>query len=160
MTRASALILKALIILLGVAALAVLLIEPNFEGRNVNSTLFQVYFNDPFLAYAYIASISFFVGLHQAFKLAGYAERNNIFSRESVRALQNIRYCAVAIILFAVGAEAYIFLAIRGTDDIAGGVAIGLFVICISAIIAGVAALCERFLQSAVSLKYENGLTV
>ncbi|MEK7514868.1 MAG: hypothetical protein AAB608_00605 [Patescibacteria group bacterium] len=53
------LFLKAAIVLIGIGALAFLLIEPHFEGRNVNATLFEIYFRDPFLAYAYIASIPF-----------------------------------------------------------------------------------------------------
>ena len=57
--------------LIGVGALAVLLGEPRIEGRNAHATLFEIYFNDPFLAYAYIASIPFFVALYQAFRAVG-----------------------------------------------------------------------------------------
>lgn len=50
------------IVLFGVAALTFLLWEPHLEGRNVHATVYQIYFNDPFLAYAYIASLPFFLG--------------------------------------------------------------------------------------------------
>jgi hypothetical protein len=58
--------------------------EPHLEGRNAHATLFQIYFNDPFLAYAYMASIAFFVALYQAFKLLGHIARNEVFSQRSV----------------------------------------------------------------------------
>ena len=67
------------VVLIGLGALALLLWEPHLEGRNAHATLFEIYFNDPFLAYAYGASIPFFVSLYQAFKLLGYAGQNQVF---------------------------------------------------------------------------------
>src|SRR6266576_3514671 len=100
MKRGSTIFLQVVIALLGVGVFALLLWEPNLEGRNVNATLFEIYFKDPFLAYAYIGSIPFFVGLYQALKFLGYIRRNEIFSPRSVRALGTIKYCALAIIGF------------------------------------------------------------
>jgi hypothetical protein len=134
--------------------------EPHIEGRNAHATLFQIYFNDPFLAYAYFASISFFAALYQAFKLLGYIGKNNVFSLNSVKALRVIKYCAISLVGFIAGAEAYLFIAVRGKDDIAGGVAIGLVMIFASVVIAAAAAVFERLLQSAVDIKSENDLTV
>jgi hypothetical protein len=57
--------LQAVIVLIGIGALALMLWEPHIEGRNAHATLFEIYFNDPFLAYAYLASIPFFVALYQ-----------------------------------------------------------------------------------------------
>jgi hypothetical protein len=48
----------------------------------------------------------------------------------------------------------------RGKDDIAGGVMMGVFIILFSAIIATTAAVFERILQNAVDTKYGNDLTV
>src|SRR5215467_7470888 len=100
--------LQAVIVLIGVAALALLLWEPHIEGRNAHATLFQIYFNDPFLAYAYIASIAFFVGLYHAFKVLGYAGQNKVFSPEAVKALRTIKYCAISIIGFVAVGEIFI----------------------------------------------------
>ena len=72
MKRSSTIFLQVVIVLIGIGALALLLWEPHIEGRNAHATLFEIYFKDPFLAYAYIASIPFFVALYQAFKLLGY----------------------------------------------------------------------------------------
>ena len=152
--------LQAVIVLIGIGVLAFMLSEPHFEGRNAHATLFEIYFHDPFLAYAYIGSISFFVALYQAFKLLGYTARKEVFSPRAVRALRIIKYCAMCLVAFLAGAEAYFFLVRRREDDIAGGVMMGLFLIFVSSIIATAAAVFEKTLQSAVDLKSENDLTV
>lgn len=157
--RTSTVFLKAVIILLGFGTLAFLLWEPHVEGRNVNATVFEMYFKDPFLAYVYVASIPFFAALYQAFTLLGYIGKNNVFSPKSVRALRTIKYCGVAIIGFTAAPEAYLLIA-RPDEDIAGGVAMGLFVMFVSLVIATAAAVFERLLQSAVDMKSENDLTV
>src|SRR4051812_33688333 len=97
MERGLILFLKALIVLIGTGAVALLLWEPQIEGVNQNATLFNIYFN-LFVAYAYIASIPFFVALYQAFKLLGYAGQNKAFSQEAVKAVRTIKYCAIATI--------------------------------------------------------------
>lgn len=160
MKRVSTIFLQVVIVLLGMGVLAFLLWEPHLEGRNANATLFEIYFKDPFLAYIYLAFVPFFVGLYQAFKVLGYAGRNEIFFQRSVRALRIIKYCALTTALFILGAEAYLFIFIRGKDDIAGGVMMGVFIILVSAVIATAAAVFERVLQNAVDIKSENDLTV
>jgi len=160
MRKGSTIFLQVVIVLIGMGSLALLLWEPHLEGRNVHATLFQIYFNDPFLAYAYTASIAFFVALYQAFKLLGHVRRGEVFSQRPVKALRTIKYCAMSLVGFLVGAEAYFFIVRRGEDDIAGGVMMGLLLIFISAVVATAAAVFERTLQSAVELKSENDLTV
>ena len=160
MKRSSVIFLQAVIALIGIGALAFLLLEPHFEGKNANATLFEIYFKDPFLAYAYIASIAFFAALYQAFKLLGYIGQNKVFSQAAVNALRNIKYCALTLVAFIAGAEGYFFIAMRGKDDIAGGVMMGLLMIFVSVIIATAAAVFEKTLQNAVEMKSENDLTV
>lgn len=160
MKRVSTIFLQVVIVLLGSGVLAALLWEPQVEGRNVNATQFEIYFKDPFLAYIYIAFVPFFVGLYQAFRMLGYARRDEIFSERSVRALRTIKYCAITTAIFILGAEGYLFIFIRGEDDIAGGVMMGVFIIFVSAVIATAAAVFERILQNAVDIKSENDLTV
>ena len=53
--------LQAVIVLIGVGALALILWEPQIEGRNAHATQFEIYFKDPFLAFAYLGSVPFFV---------------------------------------------------------------------------------------------------
>lgn len=161
MKRGSTIFLQVVIVLIGLGVLAFMVWEPHLEGRNTHATLSQIYFNDPFLAYAYTASIAFFIALYQAFKLLGYVARSEVFSEQAVRALRTIKYCALALVAFVLGAEAYFFLVQRGReDDIAGGVMMGVFMIFIAVVVATVAAVFERTLQSAVEMKSENDLTV
>ncbi len=160
MKRGSTIFLQVVIVLLGIGVLAALLWEPQVEGRNVHATQFEIYFKDPFLAYIYLAFVPFFVGLYQAFRLLGYARRNEMFSPHAVRALRIIKYCGMTTAIFIIGALAYIFIFVRGTDDIAGGVAMGVFITFVSAVIATAAAVFERILQNAVDIKSENDLTV
>jgi hypothetical protein len=160
MKRVSTIFLQLVILLLGAGVLAFLLLEPQFEGRNVNATQFEIYFKDLFLAYIYFAFVPFFIGLYQGFKLLGSARRNEIFTPRSVRALRIIKYCALTTAIFIVGAEGYIFIFVRGTDDVAGGVMMGAFVILACAVIGTAAAVFERILQNAVDIKSENDLTV
>ena len=147
MKRGSTIFLQVVIALLGVGVLALLLWEPQVEGRNVNATQFEIYFKDPFLAYIYLAFVPFFVGLYQAFNILGYARRGEIFLQHSVRAVRIIKYCALTTAIFILGAVAYLSIFMRGKDDIAGGVMMGAFIILVSAIIATAAAVFERVLQ-------------
>ena len=144
MKRGVTIFLQIVILLLGAGVLAFLIWEPQVEGRNVNATKFEIYFKDPFLAYIYLAFVPFFVGLYQGFKILGYARRDEIFFPRSVRALRIIKYCALTTAIFILGAEAYLFIFIRGTDDIAGAVMMGVFVILVCAVIGTAAAVFER----------------
>ena len=150
--------LQAVIVLIGIGALALLLWEPHIEGRNAHATLFEVYFNDPFLAYAYLASIPFFVALYQAFKILGYIRLNKAFSQATVKALRTIKFCALGIIGFVAVGELFIML--NDSDDRAGGVFIGILITFGSVVVVTAAAMFERILQNAVDIKPENDLTV
>jgi hypothetical protein len=149
--RSATIFLQVVIVLMGIGALALMLWEPHLEGRNAHATLFQIYFNDPFLAYAYIASISFFAALYQAFKLLGYARQDKIFSQASVKALRAIKFCAIAIVGFVALGE--IFILFSNSDDRAGGVAMGIIIAFGSIVIAAAATVSERILQDAVDMK-------
>lgn len=159
MTRVSTSLLKAIIILIGLGTLAFLLWEPHAEGVNANATsLFDIYFDDPFLAYAYIASIPFFIALYQAFKLLGFIENNHMFSDRSVKTLQMIRNCAVVIVPFIVGGVVWLF--IGESDDRPPIIIMGFITTLISLIVATAATVFARTLQNAVDMKSENELTV
>lgn len=158
MKRSSTIFLQIVIVLIGIGALALLLWEPHIEGRNAHATLFEIYFKDPFLAYAYVASIPFFVGLYQAFKLLGYAGQNKIFSRPAVRALRTIKYCAIAILAFV--AVSVIFIPFGDPDDRPPGVFMRVLIAFPSIVVAAAAAVFERIMQNAVDIKSDNDLMV
>ena len=158
MTRGSTIVRQVVSVLIGIGALARMLWEPHLEGRNVHATLFEIYFKDPFLAYAYVGSIPFFVALYQAFKVVGYAGQNKVFSQAAVKALRTIKYCAIALIGFVAVGE--LFIMMGDSDDRAGGVFMGVLITFGSIVIATAAATFERILQNAVDMKSENDLTV
>ena len=158
MKKSSTIFLQAVIVLIGIGALALLLWEPHLEGVNAHKTFFAVYL-DPFMALAYIGSIPFFVALYQAVKVLGYAGQNKAFSQAAVNALRTIKYCALAIIGFVVVEEVFIMFS-HGSDDATGGVFMGVLVAFGSIVIAAAAAMFERILQNAVDIKSENDLTV
>src|SRR5258706_11869021 len=108
MKRGSTIFLQVVIALLGVGVLALLLWEPQVEGRNLHATQLEIYFKDPFLAYIYLAFVPFFVGLYQASKILGYARRNEIFFQRSAPALRIIKYCALTTAIFILEAVAYL----------------------------------------------------
>src|SRR5688500_8129789 len=160
MKRGSTIFLQAVIVVFGIGALAFLLWEPHLEGRNADATPFEVYFKDPFLAYAYVASIPFFVALYQAFKVLGYAGQDKVFSQAAVKALRTIKYCAIAIMGFVVGSVVFMPLADPDDDDGPQGVVMRVVVIFGSIVVATAAAMFQRVLQNAVDIKSEHDLTV
>ena len=156
--RGSTLFLKVVIILIAIVALAGMIRFPQTEGRAANLDLLSIY-ADPFIIYGYIASIPFFVALYQAFKLLGYVDHNQVFSQSAVKAVRNIKYCAITISGFIVLGILYIRLFANG-DDPAGPTALGIFITFASILIATGAAVFERLLQNAADIKSENDLTV
>ncbi len=161
MKRSSTVFLQVVVVLIGVAALGLLLWEPQLEGVNKNRTNFEIYFQDPFLALVYAGSIPFFIALYQAIRALGYVGRNEVFSPQVVRALRIIKYCAIAIIGFVVVEEIWILLMNAGDNDNPGApILIGILIVLPSIVVATVAAMFERILQNAVDLKSEHDLTV
>jgi hypothetical protein len=149
MKKSLALFLQIVTVVIGIGVLIFMFWEPTREGRNIGATFIQVYFHDFFLAYAYTASIAFFVAVFQAFKFFGNMGRNEKASRDSVKALRTIRACMLIIIAFVLGAEGFLMIA-RPGDDIAGGVAMGLFVIILSTAVATVVSISGKKLQKAI----------
>src|SRR3989338_10577929 len=94
MKKGLTIFLQIVIVTLGISVLALMLWEPHLEGRNMNATLFEIYFKDPFLAYVYIGSIPFFVALYQTIRVLGYVRQNKTFSQAAVNTLRTIKYCA------------------------------------------------------------------
>ena len=107
MKQSSTIFLQGVIVLIGIVALAIMIRFPSTEGRAENLDLFSIYF-DPFILYAYAASIPFFIALYKAFRLLGYIGQNKAFSQNSVRTLSSIKYCAIVLSIFIVMAGLYV----------------------------------------------------
>ena len=106
-----------------------------------------------------IAAVPFFHGLYQALLLLRYIDSNTAFSELSVKAIQNIKYCAFTIsVLYAAGMPYIIYVADK--DDAPGAVLMGLVFIFAPLITSVFAAVLEKLLQNAIDIKKENDLTV
>lgn len=149
MNRTAALFLQGIIVLLGLGILGLMLWEPHLEGRNAHATTFEIYFQDPFLAYVYVGSIPFFVALVRAIGLLGHVRRNGSFSRVTVDALRAIKRCALVLMGFVAGALVIILLSGDG-EDRAGGVFMCLLATLGAGGIATAATVLARNLQGAL----------
>jgi len=158
MKKGSTLFLKFVICLIAIVALLWLIWFPQTEGRAANLDLVSIY-KDPLIIYGFIASIPFFVALYHGFKLLGYVDQNKVFSQSAVKAVRNIKYCALTLGGFIILGILYIRLFAHG-DDPAGPTAVGIFTTFAAIVIATAAAIFERLLQNAVDIKSENDLTV
>lgn len=159
MKRGSTTFLKSVLIIVALAILAGLLFFPTIEGRNTNHNFFQIYFQDPFLAYVYLTSVPFFLAFYQAFRLLGLIEHNKTFTQAGVARLRNIKYCALAFAGFVIPTMPYIF-AFAQDDDAPGVVLIGVVLVFAAIVVTTAAAVFQALLQNAVDIKSENDLTV
>lgn len=159
MKRISTIFLQAVIVLIGIVALAILIRFPLTEGRAANLDLVSIY-SDPFILYGYAASIAFFVALYKAFKLLGYIGQNKVFSSDSVGTLKSIKYCAIVLSVLIATAGLYIKISHNKEDDPAGFLAICIVTTFVSIVVATAAAIFEKILQNAIDMKSENDLTI
>lgn len=111
--------LQALIVLLGIAALTILIRFPMMEGRAENLDLFNIY-SDPFILYGYASSIVFFIALIKAFKLLGNIGQDKLYSPESIKVIRSIKNCAILLSILIVLAGIYIRIFYNKQDDPAG----------------------------------------
>ena len=160
MKRGTTLFLKIAVILIGIPVLALcIFLVPeiaNFAGELYPDIAYMKYL---VLIDLYAAAIPFYFALYQAFKLLSYIDKNKAFSELSVKALKNIKYCAITIsILYVLGMPLYYLMAEK--DDPPGFIVIGLVIIFASMVIAVFAAVLQRLLQEAINIKSENDLTV
>jgi len=156
MKQSSTIFLQVVIVIIGILALAIMIRFPSTEGRAENLDLFSIYF-DPFILYAYAASIPFFIALYKAFTLLGYIGQNKAFSLNSVRALRSIKYCTIVLSIFIVMAGLYIRIFHNKDDDPAGFLAMCIVTTFVSIVVATAAAVFEKkILQKGVDIKSEN----
>jgi len=160
MKQVSTLFLKVAVVLIGIPILALcIFLVP--EIAKFAAELFPniTYIKYLVIIYFYVTAIPFYFALYQAFKLLIYIDKSKAFSELSVRALKNIKFCAIIITtLYVVGMPLFYFMA--EMDDAPGIIVIGMVVIFASLVIAVFAAVLEKLLKDAIVIKSENDLTV
>jgi hypothetical protein len=107
----------------------------------------------------YASAIPFYFALYQAFKLLRYIDKNKAFSQLSVKALRNIKFCAITIISLHVLVLPLFYL-FAEKDDAPGVIFVGLVVPFASMMIAVFAAVLQKLLKNAIDIKSENDLTI
>ncbi len=150
--------LVILLIGLGVLALCIFALPSMWKG---GSAEFPYAAQSVFLIIIglYIAAIPFYVALWQSLKLLHYIDRNKAFSELSVKALKNIKHCAIGITVIFIAFVPLLF-PIAELDDAPGLIIFGMGIAGIPMTIAVFAAILERLLKSAIDIKSENDLTV
>ena len=149
MKRIAARLFQVAVLLLGLAALSFLLVQPHFEGRNAHASWLQVYFNDPFLAFVYVGSIAFFAALYRGFRMAGHVGTHGVFPPSAPASFRFIRNCALVLLGFIAIGEVIILL--HPEDDGAGAVALGALVGLATIAVALAASRLERSLRPSTS---------
>jgi hypothetical protein len=160
MKQGTTLFLKIAVILIGIPVLALcIFLVPEIAGFAA-----ELYPDMSYLKYLvfidlYATAIPFYIALYQAFKLLNYIDKNKAFSELSVRAIQKIKQCAIAVsILYVLGMP--LFYLIAEKDDAPGIIVIGMVFIFVSMVVAVFAAVLQRLLQDAIAIKAENDLVV
>ena len=158
MKRGSTLFLKLVIVLIAMVVLTWMVVFPQLEGRAKSLDLIGIY-SDPFIIYGYIASIPFFVGLYQAFRLLNLIDAHRAFSQDAVNTLKSMKLALLSLIGFIALAVLYIRFFAHG-DDPAGPTMLGILSSFAVAVLATGAAVFQKLLQHAVDLQSEHDLTV
>lgn len=161
MKHVSTLFLKTVLVCIAVAVvvIAVLLFPhmwPGLMGREVPVFVHAIY---PGVIGIYATIIPFLFALFQAFKLLQNIDRNNAFSESSVKALNSIKFSAIAMSVLYVFAQPMIFI-FAELDDAPGVILLGWAITGAPLIVATFAAVLQKLIRSAIDLKTENDLTV
>ncbi|AHA06293.1 DUF2975 domain-containing protein [Bacillus toyonensis] len=160
MKQGSTLFLKTAVILMGIPVLAMCI----FLVPKIGNFATELYPDIAYIKYLvfinlYATAIPYYFALYQTFKLLNYIDKNNAFSKLSVKALKNIKNSALTIsVLYVLGMPLFYLVAER--DDAPGIIIIGMIMIFASLVIAVFAAVLQRLLKDAINIKSENDLTV
>ena len=158
MKRGSTLFLRLAVILIATPVLALGIFGLTWLPKNpANPDYAHILY--PIVAGMYVSVIPFFGALVQAFKLLGHIDKNQAFSDLSVKALKNIKICAITISVLYTIILPFVFM-VAELDDAPGLVIIGMVPIFASMVIAVFAAVLQRLLQEAIDIKSENDLIV
>jgi O-antigen/teichoic acid export membrane protein len=154
------LFLKVVVFLIGIPILALCIFAlPWIANEAAEHYPELAYLKYPVLIGVYVTAIAYFVALYQALRLLSYIDNNKAFSELSVKALKNIKFCAITIsILYAAGMPLIFHMAQE--DDAPGLGVLGLVITCAPIVIAVFAAVLQKLLKNAIDIKSENDLTV
>lgn len=158
MKRGTTLFLKLAVLFIGLPVLGLSLFGVTWLINNpANPTYDQLLY--PVLIGIYVSVLPFFSALYQTFKLLNHIDKNQAFSELSVKALKNIKFCALTISGLYVIVLPFVF-GLAQMDDAPGLVLMGMVPVFASLVIAVFSAVLQRLLQDAIDIKKENDLIV
>lgn len=117
----------------------------------------------PFLLGSYVLATPFFVALYQTHKLLTFIDNGKAFSQKSLKALQNIKVCAIIFSLLVILATTLGLIFSKMVDpneDVTFMVPLGLVFTFVPTVIAVFVAVLQKLISDAMSLKDENDLIV
>lgn len=113
----------------------------------------------PIIIVLFISAIPFYFALYQSWKLLNYIDQNEAFTALSTIALKKIKNSASTISVLYVIILPFVYL-LADKDDAPGLIFIGMVPIFASIVIAVFAAVLQKLLQTAITIKAENELTI
>ncbi|GLC89152.1 DUF2975 domain-containing protein [Lysinibacillus piscis] len=159
--HSSTIFLKVVLFLIGIAILALCIFGiPAIAIKDAMAHPQSAYVAYLFVGYAYIACIPFYTALYQAYRLLSNIDQNKAFSPSSIKALATIKYCAITIISLIVLGIFIALVLFSGKEDITGIIMLALISLLASSAIATFATVLQKLLQQALTMQYENELTV
>ncbi len=152
------LFLKITLFIIGLPILALCILGlPWLANNPVNPQYAHILY--PIIIGIYVSSIPFYIALYKAFRLLSYIDNNIAFSELSVRALKDIKYCAITISALYVLIMPFVYI-VAEKDDAPGLIIIGMVPLFASMVIAVFTAVLQKLLKTAIEIKAENDLTV
>lgn len=112
----------------------------------------------PFLIIAWILAIPIFIALYQTLKLLKYIDIGKAFSERSIKALQNIKLCAIIFSIILIGLAIIAITIAEITDPPI--MLVSFIITFITSVIYLFAAVLQRLIQNAIDMQKENELTV
>jgi len=160
MKRGSTNFLRFVIFIIGIAVLALLIfaLPALYKGGSeefpaASRALLAT------IGILYVTAVPFFVALWQTLSILRFIDQNKAFSDLSVKALRNIKYCAIVMAGLYLACVP-LLIPIAEADDAPGLVVYGAALACSPIVVAVFAAVLQRLLQNAIDIKSENELTV
>lgn len=160
MKRSSTLFLKFAVFIIGLPVLAICIALIPMIVRNVSDGIegWDMLMLG-LLTFMYLSAIPFYMALFQVFKVLSYIDKNIAFSGKSVTALRKIKHFAMTITgLYVLNLP--LFYIFAELDDAPGVIIVGMAFIFAPLVITVFAAVLEKLLQEAITIKLENDLTV
>ncbi|MGM7701885.1 DUF2975 domain-containing protein [Pseudalkalibacillus sp. Hm43] len=152
------LFLKVVVFLLAIPIIGMCIFLLPWIAREVSDSQFANYFY-PVLIGMYASTVPYLIGLFQAYRLLSYIDQNRAFSQSSIGALKTIKFCASTISVFYLVCLPFFYL-IGEKDDAPGVILMGFILIFAPMVVAVFAAVLQKLLQQAITIKTENDLTV